>query len=220
MEPELSMSIGDCHLQLLITRSLLRRSLGETVRAAIRGGVDLLQVREKGASFRDLRRLVRELSRAVPGEARRVPILLNDEVEAARRLPVQGVHLGQSDLPVAEARRRLGAEAWIGLSTHSVVEVEAAEVLPVTHVGMGCCFPTSTKDTAVLLDLAELRRALQRSRLPLFAIGGIHAGNLPVLRSAGVTRIAVSATILQAADPEHAAAQLRQLLDDAPSSSS
>jgi thiamine-phosphate pyrophosphorylase len=180
-------SIEACHLQLLLGPSLLRHELGVTLR-------EVLALIERGDHP--------------------VPVLIDDDVEAAVDLPVAGVHLGQVDRPVGEARRLLGDAAWIGLSTHGVEEVEAAGDLPVTHLGLGCCFPTATKAVGRILAADELRRAVAASRRPLFAIGGIHAEHVAILRAAGVQRVAVSAAILRADDPAAAARAIRAALLD------
>lgn len=201
--------LGECRLQLLVTRALCRGAWQDVVRAAVRGGVDLLQIREKGTGTRELVAFARQILEEVPD----VPVLINDDLEAARQLPVQGVHLGQADRPAAEARRLLGEEAWIGVSTHSRDELAQALAGPATHVGLGACFKTATKQGACVLLREVLQAALMNSPRPVFAIGGITPDNLSELLPLGVRRIAVSSCILQSDDPEATSARLRTLLD-------
>jgi len=143
---------------------------------------------------------------------RGVPVLLNDDLELARRLPVQGVHLGQQDAPATEARRLLGPEAWIGVSTHSLAEVEAAQRGPATHLGLGACFATATQPRARPLQSAARTRCLAATLLPVFAIGGVTPENLPELVEAGVRRVAVSACVLESLDPGEVARRLQRIL--------
>lgn len=204
--------LAGCRLQLLATRALARRPLAECVRAAIEGGVDLVQLREKEATTSERVALARELLAVTA--PRGVALLVNDDLDAAVELgaAVSGVHLGQQDAAVAEARRRLGPEAWIGLSTHSTAEIERGETTAATHLGLGACFATRTKADPSILTRAELARALARATRPLFAIGGITAENVGELVSLGVKRVAVSSAILASPDPAAAAAAIRSKL--------
>jgi thiamine-phosphate pyrophosphorylase len=204
--------LESCRLQLVVVRTLCPKSWRDVVKAAIAGGVDLVQLREKRGSTRDRVELARELLKIT--EPANVPLLINDDVEAARRFgsAVAGVHLGQDDLPIEIARSRLGGDAWIGVSTHDEMEVAWSERTSATHFGLGACFETRTKDDHRLLSFDELARALARARRPVFAIGGITPDNVGMLAAAGVTRVAVSASILAAADPQAAAARIRSAL--------
>lgn len=201
-----------CRLQLVVIRALQPKSWRDAVRAGIAGGVDLVQLREKRGSTRDRVELARELLKIT--EPANVPLLINDDVEAARRFgsAVAGVHLGQDDLPVEIARARLGPDAWIGFSTHDEPELAWAERTSATHLGLGACFETKSKSALRLLSFEELSRALARAHRPVFAIGGITPENVGLLATVGVTRVAVSASILAAADPQAAAARLRAAL--------
>ncbi len=201
--------VEGCYLQLLLTRSLCRLSPRTVLREAIRGGVDLVQIREKGLETSVLVDQVRDLVELAA--ERKVPVLINDDVEAARLLKVEGVHLGREDMPAAQARRLLGEKAWIGVSTHCLRELEEAQKAA-THVGLGACFATTTKQRARRLDREVLRSVLLEARIPVFAIGGIGVDNLDELVSLGVTRIAVSAAILSSTDPAGTAALLRSKL--------
>jgi len=204
--------LDSCRLQLLVVRSLARQRWLDAVKAAIAGGVDLVQLREKPAKSRDVIEVARALLAIT--EPANVPLLIDDDVEAARRLgaAVAGVHLGQEDLPVEMARARLGNDAWIGFSTHDELEVGWAERTSATHYGLGACFATATKREHRLLTFDELTRALARAKRPVFAIGGITPDNVGLLARAGVARVAVAASILAAADPGDAAARIRAAL--------
>ena len=184
----------------------------DAVRAAIAGGVDLVQLREKGARTREVVEVARELLAIT--EPANVPLLIDDDVAAARKLgpAVAGVHLGQEDLPVEMARARLGNNAWISVSTHDELEVGWSERTSATHYGLGACFATATKREHRLLNFDELTSALARAKRPVFAIGGITPENVGMLARVGVARVAVSAAILAAPDPQEAAARIRAAL--------
>ena len=204
--------LDTCRLQLLVMRPLCPRRWRDAVRAAIAGGVDLVQLREKGARTREVVEVARELLAIT--EPANVPLLIDDDVAAARKLgpAVAGVHLGQEDLPVEMARARLGNNAWIGVSTHDELEVGWSERTSATHYGLGACFATATKREHWLLNFDELTRALARAKRPVFAIGGITPENVGMLARVGVARVAVSAAILAAPDPQEAAARIRAAL--------
>ena len=199
----------DCRLQLLVTARDCAGPPAIWVREAIRGGVDLVQIREKDCTTEERMTRARPILEVAASAG--VPVLVNDDVEAALQLGVAGVHLGQTDTAVDEASRRLGS-GWIGLSTHSRTEMLAAHRDAVTHVGLGACFETQTRAGSAILEPDELTAALQVASLPVFAIGGIDVENVHHLRERGVTRIAVSSCILRAADPRGVAARLREAL--------
>jgi thiamine-phosphate pyrophosphorylase len=204
--------LESCRLQLLVIRPLAPQRWREAVKAAIAGGVDLVQLREKSAPTREVVETARALLAIT--EPANVPLLINDDVEAARKLgsAVAGVHLGQGDLPIEMARARLGNDAWIGSSTHDELEIGWAERTSATHYGLGACFATATKREHRLLTLDELTRGLARAKRPVFAIGGITPENVGMLARIGVARVAVGAAILAAADPQEAAARIRAAL--------
>lgn len=199
------MHFPDCRLYLLFTPSLCKGDPWTTLAAALRGGVDLVQWR------------VKETDRAGADRAKSmcdaagVPFVVNDEPTLAVRTGAHGVHLGQDDAPVAAVQRVLGRR-WIGVSTHSVAQITAATEDGASYVGFGPCFATPTKGYAEGKPIEEIAEAVRACQLPLFAIGGIHAANLPQLLRAGVRRIAVSSAILQAGDPEAAARELCAIL--------
>jgi thiamine-phosphate pyrophosphorylase len=186
-----------------------RGDLAAFADAALRGGVDVLQLREKGLEARD------ELAAlAVLGEAcRRHGALLavNDRADVALAAGADVLHLGQDDLPVDTARAILGDDVLIGRSTHDVDQARAAAVEPgVDYFCTGPCWPTPTKPgrPAPGLDLVRATAAAGPSR-PWFAIGGIDHARLPEVLAAGATRVVVVRAITEADDPAAAAGALR-----------
>jgi thiamine-phosphate pyrophosphorylase len=185
------------------------RDLLEVLRAALAGGVDVVQLREKAiddARVTELARAARELC-APAG----VPLIVNDRPRVALAAGADGVHVGQEDMPVAAVRALLGPELLIGRSTHTPAQIAAAG--DVDYIGVGPVYATPTKPgrAAVGLELVEVAAA--RTRLPFFAIGGIGAGNVGAVVAAGARRVAVVRAIAEAADPEAAARALRARLD-------
>lgn len=182
----------------------VRPDLTEFLEAAVRGGVDLVQVREKELSDRELLpRLAeaREITRRLG-----VPLVVNDRPDLAVLAEADYVHLGQDDLPVEEAR---SFGVGVGLSTHTPAEVDAAEA---DYIGVGPIYSTPTKEGRPAVGLELVRHAAKRARVPWFAIGGIDASNAAEVVAAGATRIAVVRAIGDAPDPEAAARELRAAL--------
>lgn len=178
-----------------------RPDLADFLEAAVRGGVDLVQVREKNLSDRELLpRLqeAREITRRLG-----VPLVVNDRPDLAVLAGADYVHLGQEDMPV-EAARRFGPA--VGLSTHSPEEIEAATA---DYIAVGPVYATPTKEGRPAVGLELVRYAARSARVPWFAIGGIDASNAAEVVAAGATRLAVVRAIGDAPDPEAATRRLR-----------
>jgi len=192
--------------------SLKGRSLVDVVQAAVRGGVTCVQLREKHASSRDFyTQAVALMNLLAPLN---IPLIINDRLDIALACGAQGVHLGQSDLPVQAARKMLPPEVFIGWSVESMEDVELSATLPLDYLGVSPVFATPTKtDTATPWGLEGLRRIRAATELPLVAIGGIHLGNAASVMQAGADSLAVVSAICSADDPLAASQQLRKLID-------
>lgn len=178
-----------------------------TATAAIDGGVDMVQLRDKEASDAEFLALARELAKVC--RARGVPLILNDRVHLVRAAGADGVHVGEDDPPPEEIERGM----ILGLSTHDRAEAAAAKGRGATYIGLGPMFSTGTKELKRAPGgVALLREVLGATDLPLFPIGGITAANAPRLIAAGATRLAISSAICAADDPRGAAAELHALL--------
>jgi thiamine-phosphate pyrophosphorylase len=186
------------------------RGVLETVVAAVEGGVTAVQLRDKGASARSLCRLASALLPVL--ERSGVPLLVNDRLDVALATGAHGVHLGQDDLDVEDARRLAGPGLAIGLSVSTQEQMTAANTLPagtVDYLGIAPVFTTATKtDSEEELGLDGLADLCRRTDLPCVAIGGIHAGNAAAVRSSGVDGVAVVSAICAAPDPAGAAGAL------------
>jgi thiamine-phosphate pyrophosphorylase len=183
------------------------KSLESVVSDAIRGGVAVVQLREKKADTRDF--LEKALALKAILKPAGVPLIINDRLDIALAAGADGVHLGQSDMPYAHARRFLGSKAIIGLSVETWEDVEEAQKLDVDYLGVSPVFPTPTKtDTKEPWGLEGLQKIKKFSRHPLVAIGGINESNSLDLIRAGADCLAVVSAICSADDPFLATRQL------------
>jgi thiamine-phosphate pyrophosphorylase len=187
----------------LITAS--RPDLEVFLEAAVAGGVDLVQLREKALADAQLLPAL-EQARAVTRRLG-VPLVVNDRPDLAVLVGADYVHVGQDDMPAAAAQR-FGLP--VGLSTHSPAEIDAAEA---GYIGVGPVHATPTKEGRPAVGLELVRYASEHARMPWFAIGGIDVGNVADVVAAGATRVAVVRAIGDADDPERAARELRAALD-------
>jgi thiamine-phosphate pyrophosphorylase len=181
-----------------------RDRLAELIEAAVRGGVDIVQIRERSLPDGQLLRVLeeaREVTRRLG-----VPLVVNDRPDLAVLAEAEYVHVGQADLPVAAARR-FGLR--VGQSTHSTTELDRADA---DYAGVGPVYATPTKEGRPGTGLGFVRYAAENARLPWFAIGGIDETNVRDVVAAGARRIAVVRAIGDAHDPEQAAAELRAAL--------
>jgi len=208
----------DPALYLVTDTALSRpRPVADVVRAAVAGGVTVVQVRDKTAGRRELLELTRAVQAAVPPY---VPVVVNDAVDVALLAGADGVHVGQDDLPAAEVRALIGPGRLLGLSVSDAAELAAALALPagtVDLVGIGPVRGTPTKPDAAeplgLDGVRELAAAARAAGMVSVAIGGIHAGNAAEVAAAGVDGICVVSAICAAADPVAAARALRAAVD-------
>nr|NJM02410.1 thiamine phosphate synthase [Desulfobacula sp.] len=186
------------------------RSLESVVASAARAGAAWVQLREKKAGTRVFLQKALDLKAILKPAG--VPLIINDRVDIALASQADGVHLGQSDMPYAQARRLMGPDALIGLSVETWEDVEAAQDMEVDYLGVSPVFPTPTKtDTKAPWGLDGLARIRNYSRHPLVAIGGIHASNAEAVITAGADSLAVVSAICSATDPFEATRHLTQI---------
>jgi thiamine-phosphate pyrophosphorylase len=190
-----------------------RPDLADFVAACIAGGVDVVQLREKHLEARDL--LARARVAGSVCRAHGVPFVLNDRPDLALETGADGVHVGQDDAPVDLARRILGPDAIVGLSTHGLEDLEAAASEDVTYISAGPVEPTPTKPGRPGTGLGYAREASMRSPVPVFVTGGVTPERIPELAAAGVRHFVVVRFLTQAPDPMAAARALRDAIDTA-----
>ncbi len=218
---KLTMTAVAAHRGLGATRLMVligeQRTLGDltwVVREALAGGADVIQYREKNLPDRELLRRAREI-RILTAQAR-VPLIVNDRSDLARLASCDGVHLGQEDLALRDARRIVGPAALIGVSTHNGSQLDAAILAGASYLGVGPVFPSATKEFSEpeLAGLGYVSLAAETTSLPWFAIGGINEENLDRVLEAGALRVAVSSAVVRADSPRSATRHLKARLDE------
>lgn len=199
------MSGIDLSLYLVLDPALCgTRGMAATARAAAEGGVTAVQLRHKTASTADMVAAGRALQEALAGTG--VPLIVNDDVDAAIALPADGLHVGQDDLPPAEARARIGRAMVLGLSVETVEAAKAVDPAVVDYVGVGPVFATGTKpDHKPPSGFDGLARLVAASPVPSVAIGGLKADHAAHVAAAGAAGMAVVSAICGSADPRVAA---------------
>lgn len=190
--------------------------LAELARMAAKGGAGLVQLRDKRGKLGESLAALRAIRAALAPFG--VPCIVNDRVDLALAGGAEGVHLGQDDMPVAEARALLGERAIIGLTVRSLAEAEAAPLALLDYVSIGGVYPTGSKkhvDSPIGLDgLKAIASALRaRSALPLVAISGITVGRAGQVVAAGVDGVAVITAVSEAADPLTATAAIKAAVE-------
>lgn len=205
----------DYSLYLVTDRALSQgRSNHEVVEAAVKGGVSCVQIREKECSTRDFvlqARILKELL-----TPHNIPLIVNDRVDVALAVEADGVHLGQTDMTISDARIIVGDDYIIGISAESLEDAVLAEKQGADYIGISPVFATPTKDdTAPPLGISGIKEINQRTSIPIVAIGGINSTNTRDIILAGADGIAVVSAIVSAPSPEQAARELRQLISAA-----
>src|SRR5438874_2973814 len=211
MAEDAQAKLRKARLYLILEREVGDVPAAEIVSAALRGGVDAVQLRDKEASDEDLAATGREL-RAVCTRAGAL-FVVNDRPDLALECGADGVHLGQDDVPVEEVRAEVGDALVIGLSTHSTQQIAAAEASSADYYAVGPVHETPTKPGRPAVGLELVRHAASVASRPWFAIGGIDPGNVTEVAAAGARRVVVVRAIRDAADPAMAAHALRTALE-------
>ena len=195
------------------------RPLAELSRMIVAGGATLIQLRDKHGTTRRMIEQARAIKAALAGTG--VPLVVNDRVDVALVVEADGVHVGQDDMRVEDARRLLGRKAIIGLSIKSVALALAAPIDQLDYVGVGGVYATTSKDNpdppigvSGLRDIVDAFRKRRRD-LPICGIAGIDASNAAAVVAAGADGVAVISALSMQADPEAAARELRSVVDQA-----
>ncbi len=206
----MSWSLADRRLYLCTPD---RPDLEAFVAACIGGGVDVVQLRDKLLDARPLLRRARALQRVCHDLG--VPMVLNDRPDLALEAGADGVHVGQDDAPPSLARRILGPDAIVGLSTHSATDLAGAVDEPVDYLSAGPVVPTPTKPGRPGTGSRYAGLATARAPVPVFVTGGVSVAAVPSLVDAGVRHFVVVRALTEAAEPRAAARSLRQAIDEA-----
>jgi thiamine-phosphate diphosphorylase len=199
-------------LYLIIDQELLTISPEQAMLRAMRGGVRLFQYRSKHGTRKDIYETASALKHIA--ERERACFIINDHADIAAALDADGVHLGQDDLPIAAARKLLGSERIIGISTHSIEQARAAEAEGADYIGFGPIFATATKDSGEVQGTARLSLIKREVSIPIVAIGGIDQYTIRDVFQAGADSAAVISAVLRSDDISAAAGRLIHILDE------
>ena len=187
-----------------------RQSLYDQIQAALEGGVTMVQLREKRLSTQALVEEAVEIKELC--HRYHVPLIINDNVEAAVASGADGVHVGITDTPVAEIRKRAGGSFIIGATAKTVAQAIAAEQAGADYLGVGAVFPSPTKQNAIRITLAQLKQICSAVSIPAVAIGGIGRENVAALAGGGMAGIAVVSAIFAEKNIQNAAAELKEVV--------
>ena len=203
MKPEM-----DYSLHLVSDRALVgERDFEDLVGRAIRGGCTLVQLREKEASSGEFYERALRLKKVT--DYFHVPLIIDDRIDIMLAVDAAGVHLGQSDLPAEAARQIIGPDKILGVSVRTVEDAEKAESDGADYLGVGAVYPTTTKGDAEKVSREELEKICSTVSIPVVAIGGLNARNIPSLEGSGISGVAVVSAIMAQDRPEEAARLLK-----------
>ncbi|KJG10920.1 thiamine phosphate synthase [Photobacterium kishitanii] len=192
-------------------------ALERVVREAVAGGVTMVQVREKHGDVREFIQRAQAiktiLQQIYTATGHHIPLIINDRVDVALVVNADGVHLGQTDMPVTLARKLLGNDKLIGLSIETEQQLLDAVSLPIDYIGLSAIFATTTKNNLLTYwGIEGLQHAAAISRFPIVAIGGINHSNLTAIMEAGADGVAIVSAISHAEDPRQATKEIAALL--------
>ena len=205
--PLRKMSLNDARLYLILDADVNSyERLIDIAQKAVSAGVDMIQLRDKTGSARD----ILNFSKRVLGVTKnRIPYIINDRVDLAMISGSSGVHLGQDDVPLGKARMMMGKNALIGVSCQTLAHAQQAQKDGADYIGFGSVFKTLTKPDRQPLDPKLLNRIFTDIKIPVFAIGGIDLTNVLQLKNIGVDRVAVCRAICQAKNVEEAVGRFK-----------
>ena len=202
--------LKSCKLYVIIDRCLIEnRDILKVVEDALRGGADIIQLRDKSSDDRALLRYAKDIKQITKRYKRL--FIVNDRADIAYAADADGVHLGQDDIQIEEARKILGGKI-IGISTHSVGEAERAQRKGADYIGIGPIFETATKKGPAPIGPSILTEVRKRIDIPFFAIGGISLANIMDVKKNGADRIAVAYSATQAGNVYDAVKELKEML--------
>ena len=187
-------------------------TLMEQVKQALKGGITFLQLREKKLSEGEFIKEAREMKKLAAQY--QIPFVINDNIEVALAVDADGVHIGQDDMSVEEARKLLGEDKIIGVSAHNVEEAIKAQKGGADYLGVGAVCATSTKKDANVVSKEEIKKICHTVEIPVVAIGGIKKENIKTLEGTDVDGVAVVSAIFAAKDIKKDTKQLRSLVEE------
>lgn len=184
----------------------------KVVEEALKGGVTLVQLREKEGDTGLLYERAVKLKQIT--KAYHVPLIIDDRIDIMMAADADGVHLGQSDMPAALARKLIGSDKIMGVSAGTLEEAVKAEKEGADYLGVGAMFPTATKKDADITTPETLRKIMDTVHIPVVTIGGMNEKTIPLFKGYGLSGFAVVSAIMASREPEKAAKKLKRIIDD------
>lgn len=202
----------DYTLYLVTDRDLMStETIEEAVEAACRGGVTLVQLREKHVTIDEYTAIATRVK--VVCDSFDVPLIINDEPQVAVAVGATGVHVGQEDLEARKVREIVGPDAIVGVSAGSIEEARAAQDAGADYLGVGAITFTATKPESNVLTIDELQKIVQSVDIPVVAIGGVNAQTIPSIKGIGLAGYSLVSAIIAAPDIEASARELRGIIE-------
>ena len=193
------MDLKDCKIYLVTDeKACNRKDLYKCIEESIKGGVKIVQLREKNISTKDFYEKALKVKEICKNYG--VLFIINDRLDITQAVEADGVHLGQSDIPIEKAREILKDKFLIGATARNIEEAKKAELLGADYIGSGAIFGTSTKDNAKKLEIEDLKKIVNSVKIPVFAIGGININNVWMLKNIGLQGICSVSGILSEKD--------------------
>ena len=182
-----------------------------TIEEVIKGGVTVVQIREKTAETLDFYNLALKVKEIT--SKYEVPLIINDRVDVALAIDADGVHVGQSDMPCDVTRKLIGADKILGVSAATIEEAKKAQNDGADYIGTGAVFPTSTKDDAPKITKQDLKEIVESIEIPVVAIGGITKDNAPELIDTGIAGLSVVSAIMSSDNPKKSSEELLNIFN-------
>ena len=202
----------DLSLYLVTDKSDDVEKFLKTIEEAIKGGVSVVQIREKTAETLDFYNLALKVKEITTKY--NVPLIINDRVDIALAIDADGVHVGQSDMPCEVTRKLIGTDKILGVSAATITEAKKAQKDGADYIGTGAVFPTATKDDATSITKQNLKEIVESIDIPVVAIGGINNDNASELTDTGIAGLSVVSAIMSADDPKKASEELLNIFNN------
>ncbi len=199
----------DLSLYLVTDKSDDVEKFLKTIEEAIKGGVSVVQIREKTAETLDFYNLALKVKEIT--EKHDVPLIINDRVDVALAVDAEGVHVGQSDMPCDVTRALVGPDKIVGVSAATIEEARKAESDGADYIGTGAVFPTATKDDAPKITKKDLKEIVESISIPVVAIGGITLNNAHELNDTGIAGLSVVSAIMSSENPKKSSEELLKI---------
>lgn len=201
----------DLSLYLVTDDSSDEEKFLNTIEEGIKGGVSVVQIREKTAETLDFYNLALKVKKIT--SKYNVPLIINDRVDVALAIDAEGVHVGQSDMPCDITRKLIGNDKILGVSAATISEAKKAEKDGADYIGTGAVFPTATKDDAPSITKKDLKEIVESINIPVVAIGGITLDNACELLDTGISGLSVVSAIMSAENPKKASEELLNIFN-------